>query len=170
MPVILVGLTLALDVFGAASGLGAAGQWGRIGAGVAFALAAAASFGLALVLTQHEAADVDGRVRTATTMAMAGLVALLAVGVQGGFHLPQAATGWWGLVALTCLYGTGFTLMFTLLPRLGVVGNSAILNVEPVFALGLAWLLLGQSIALVQLAGALIVVAAVVSLGLRRRA
>jgi len=170
MPVILVGLTLALDVFGAASGLGAAGQWGRIGAGVAFALAAAASFGLALVLTQHEAADVDGRVRTATTMAMAGLVALVAVGVQGGFHLPQAATGWWGLVALTCLYGTGFTLMFTLLPRLGVVGNSAILNVEPVFALGLAWLLLGQSIALVQLAGALIVVAAVVSLGLRRRA
>ena len=170
MPVILVGLTLALDVFGAASGLGAAGQWGRIGAGVAFALAAAASFGLALVLTQHEAADVDGRVRTATTMAMAGLVALVAVGMQGGFHLPQAAPGWWGLAALTCLYGTGFTLMFTLLPRLGVVGNSAILNVEPVFALVLAWLVLGQSIALVQLAGALIVVAAVVSLGLRRRA
>jgi drug/metabolite transporter (DMT)-like permease len=169
MPVILVGLTLALDVFGAASGLGAAGQWGRIGAGVAFALAAAASFGLALVWTQHEAADVDGRVRTVTTMAMSALVALLAVGVQGGFHLPQAATGWWGLAALTCLYGTGFTLMFTLLPRLGVVGNSAILNVEPVFALVLAWLVLGQSIAPVQVAGALLVVGAVVVLGLRKQ-
>ena len=47
MPVILVGLALALDVMGAASGLGAAGQWARIGAGVAFALAAAATFGLA---------------------------------------------------------------------------------------------------------------------------
>lgn len=169
MPVILLGLALALDVFGAASGLGAAGQWGRIGAGVAFALAAAASFGLALVWTQHEAADVDGRVRTVTTMAMAGLVALVAVGVQGGFHLPQAAPGWWGLAALTCLYGTGFTLMFTLLPRLGVVGNSAILNVEPVFALVLAWLVLGQSIAPVQVAGALLVVGAVVVLGLRKR-
>jgi hypothetical protein len=45
MPVMLVGLALALDVFGAASGLGAAGQWGRIGAGVAFALTAAATFG-----------------------------------------------------------------------------------------------------------------------------
>ena len=55
MPVMLVGLALALDVFGAASGLGAAGQWGRIGAGVAFALAAAATFGVALVITQHEA-------------------------------------------------------------------------------------------------------------------
>ena len=50
-------------------GPGRAGQWARIGAGVAFALAAAGTFGLALVLTQHEAGDIDGRVRTATTMA-----------------------------------------------------------------------------------------------------
>jgi drug/metabolite transporter (DMT)-like permease len=51
MPVMLLGLALALDVLGAASGLGAAGQWARIGLGVAFALAAAATFGLALVVT-----------------------------------------------------------------------------------------------------------------------
>jgi drug/metabolite transporter (DMT)-like permease len=169
MPVILVGLALALDVFGAASGLGASGQWARIGAGVGFALAAAGTFGLALVITQHEAADVDGRVRTATTMTMAGLVALGMVSAQGGFHLPQAAAGWGGLAALTFLYGTAFTIMFTVLPKLGVVGNSAIMNVEPVFALVLAWLILGQVIAPVQVAGALVVVGAVVGLGLRRR-
>jgi drug/metabolite transporter (DMT)-like permease len=169
MPVILAGLALALDVFGAASGLGAQGQWARIGAGVAFALAAAGTFGLALVLTQHEAADLDGRVRTATTMAMAGVVALATVGVQGGFHLPTAAAGWGGLAALTFLYGTAFTIMFTVLPRLGVVGNSAIMNVEPVFALVLAWLVLGQAIAPVQIVGALVVVGAVVWLGLRKR-
>ena len=170
MPVILVGLALALDVFGATSGLGVAGQWGRIGAGVAFALAAAGTFGLALVLTQHEAGAVDGRVRTATTMAIAALVALASIGIQGGFHLPQAVPGWWGLGALTFLYGTAFTIMFTVLPRLGVVGNSAIMNVEPVFALVLAWLILGQSIAPVQVAGALLVVGAVMVLGLRKRA
>jgi len=169
MPVILLGLALALDVLGAASGLGAAGQWSRIGAGVAFALAAAATFGLALVITQNEAADIDGRVRTATTLSMAGLIALSLVAVQGGFHLPQAPAGWWGLAALSLLYGTAFTIMFTLLPKLGVVGNSAIMNVEPVFALALAWLLLGQSIAPVQVAGALLVVGAVLALGLRKR-
>ena len=169
MPVILVGLALALDVFGAASGLGASGQWARIGAGVGFALAAAGTFGLALVITQHEAADVDGRIRTATTMAMAGLVALGMVATQGGFHLPQAPAGWGGLATLTFLYGTAFTIMFTVLPKLGVVGNSAIMNVEPVFALVLAWLILGQSIALVQVAGALLVVGAVMVLGLRKR-
>ena len=48
MPVMLAGLALALDVLGAASGLGAMAQWQQIGAGVAFALAAAATFGLAL--------------------------------------------------------------------------------------------------------------------------
>jgi drug/metabolite transporter (DMT)-like permease len=169
MPVILLGLALALDVLGAASGLGASGQWARIGAGVAFALAAAATFGLALVITQHEAADLDGRVRTATIMLTAGLVALVLVATQGGFQLPQAAPGWWGLAALTFLYGTAFTIMFTVLPRLGVVGNSAIMNVEPVFALVLAWLILGQAIAPVQVAGALLVVGAVMALGLRKR-
>ncbi|MCM2252220.1 MAG: DMT family transporter [Ramlibacter sp.] len=169
MPVILAGLALALDVFGAASGLGTAGQWARIGAGVAFALAAAGTFGLALVITQHETADIDGRVRTAATMGMATLVALAGVAVQGGFRFPAADAGWWGLGALTFLYGTGITILFTVLPKLGVVGNSPIMNVEPVFALVLGWLILGQAIAPVQLVGALVVVGAVMALGMRRR-
>ena len=169
MPVLMLGLALALDVLGAASGLGAAGQWARIGAGVAFAFAAAATFGLALVLTQHEAGHVDGRVRTATTLSVVGVVALAGVAAQGGFHLPLSAAGWWGLGALTFLYGTAFTIMFTVLPRLGVVGNSAIMNVEPVFALVLAWLILGQAIAPVQVGGALLVVGTVMALGLRKR-
>jgi drug/metabolite transporter (DMT)-like permease len=168
MPVILVGLALALDVLGAASGLGAAAQWTRMGAGVAFALAAAATFGLALVLTQHETSALDGRLRTACTMMLVGLVALATVGMQGGVQLPTATAGWWGLAALTFLYGTAFTIMFTVLPKLGVAGNSAIMNVEPVFALVLAWMILGQAIAPVQVAGALLVVGAVMVLGLRK--
>jgi drug/metabolite transporter (DMT)-like permease len=169
MPVMLIGLALALDVLGAASGLGAATQWQRIGAGVAFALTAAATFGVALVLTQHEAGTLDGRLRTTSTMATVALLALGGVAWQGGFHLPTAAIGWWGLALLTLLYGTGITILFTVLPRLGVVGNSAIMNVEPVFALVLAWLILDQSIAASQVAGALLVVATVVWLGLRPR-
>lgn len=169
MPVLLFGLALALDVFGAASGLGAGGQWSRIGAGVGFAMLAAAVFGAALVCTQHEAASVDGRLRTTVTMSLVGLLALLVLPLQGGLHLPQAAPGWWGLAGLTLCYGTAFTIMFTLLPRLGVVGSSPIMNVEPVAALVLAWALLGQTIAPVQVAGALIVVGAVMALGLRKR-
>ncbi|MBU7572299.1 MAG: DMT family transporter [Hydrogenophaga sp.] len=168
MPVMLLGLALALDVFGAASGLGASGHWAQIGVGVAFALAAAATFGMALVLTQHETSELDGRLRTATTMAIVAVMAMIAATAQGGLSLPAAPTGWWGLLGLTFLYGTAFTIMFTVLPRLGVVGNSAIMNIEPIFALVLAWAILGQSIAAVQVVGGLVVVATVMWLGLRK--
>ncbi len=168
MPVMLIGLALALDVFGAASGLGASGHWSRIGVGVAFALAAAATFGLALVLTQQETGGLDGRLRTATTMAIVAVMAVIAASAQGGLSLPSAPTGWWGLMGLTFLYGTAFTIMFTVLPKLGVVGNSAIMNIEPIFALVLAWAILGQSIAAVQVVGGLVVVATVMWLGLRK--
>src|SRR4029079_4763677 len=104
MPVMLAGLALALDVLGAACALVATAQWRQIGAGVAFALAAAATFGLALVFTQHEAGDLDGRVRTTSTMAIVAVLALGGIAWQGGFHLPDAAAGWWGLALLTLLY------------------------------------------------------------------
>jgi drug/metabolite transporter (DMT)-like permease len=169
MPVILCGLALALDVAGAASGLGAQAQWGRIGAGVAFALGAAATFGLILALTQHEVAALDGRLRSAITMGIVGVLAGTFALAGGGLHLPTAAAGWVGLGMLTFLYGTAFTIMFTLLPKLGVVGSSPILNVEPVCALLLAWPILNQAIAPIQWVGALIVVGAVMGLGLRRR-
>jgi len=169
MPVILSGLALALDVAGAASGLGAAQQWAIMGEGVAFAMAAAASFGLVLVWTQHETTGLDGRVRTFFSLLLACSVALAVVGWHGGPHWPATELEWWGLLGLTCLYGSGFTLMFTVLPKLGVAGNSAIMNMEPVFALGLGWVILDQHIEPVQILGAMVVVAAVVFLGLRRQ-
>jgi drug/metabolite transporter (DMT)-like permease len=168
MPVMMTGLALALDVLGATSGLGAARHWGEIGLGVGFALIASVTFGLALVLTQHETVGVDGRLRTFTSLATVGVLAALVASTQGGFQWPHAEPGWWGLVMLTFLYGTAFTIMFTVLPKLGVVGNSAIMNVEPIFALVLAWSLLGQAIAPMQLVGAAVVVATVMWLGLRK--
>lgn len=168
MPIMLFGLALALDVFGASSGLGVKGQWGVIGAGVAFALTAAATFGMALVLIQHEAHDVDGRLRTASTFWMVGILAFIGTQFMGDFHWPNAIAGWWGLAALIVLYGSGITILFTVLPKLGVVGNSAIMNVEPIFALILGWVILDQAVSFVQIIGALIVVGTVIKLGLRK--
>ena len=168
IPFLLLGLALALDVSGAISGLGALAHWQEIGVGVAFAFAASAFFGLALVLTQQEARALDGRVRTFTTMLTVGVLASLGAELNGGMHWPNADAGWIGLALLTFLYGTAFTIMFTVLPRLGVVGNSAIMNVEPVFALMMAWAFLDQKISWIQVIGALVVVATVMGLGLRK--
>jgi len=167
MPVILLGLVLALDVVRVLGGDRAGDT--AFGSGIAFALGAATSFGLVLALTQHEVADLDGRARSAFTMAVVGTLALVTGLSTGGLHWPDAPAGWWGLLALSVLYGTAFTAVFTLLPKLGAVSNSPILNVEPVAALLLGWLVLGQAVNVWQVVGALIVVAAVMALGLRKR-
>ena len=120
-------------------------------------------------LSKGRPVGVDGRLRSAVTMAVVGVLALVVTQVLGGLRLPHTAPGWWGLAMLTVLYGTAFTFMFTLLPRLGVVGSSPILNVEPVAAMVLAWALLDQRIAPVQVLGALVVVATVMVLGLKKR-
>jgi drug/metabolite transporter (DMT)-like permease len=169
LPILLLGLFLALDVLGAASGLSASAHAAQVGAGVAFGLTAAAVFGVSLVVMQHETAGIDGRVRTAMTLSLAGSVALIVMGVQGGPQWPHSSVGWYALGTLTLLYGTAFTIMFTLLPKLGVGNNAAIMNAEPVFALVMAWLVLGQTIAPSQIAGALLVVGTVIWLGLRKR-
>jgi drug/metabolite transporter (DMT)-like permease len=169
MPIILAGLALALDATGLASGLTAQAQWQNIGQGVAYAVGAGAVFGLVLALTQHEVAALDGRLRSTITMLIVGALALGGGFAQGGLHWPNAAAGWWGLLALSAFYGTAFTMTFTLLPKLGAVGNSPILNVEPVAALGMAWLVLDQRVAPIQFVGALLVVGTVMWLGLRRR-
>ena len=169
MPVILIGLALALNVVGLLGSADARAQWSASGPGIGFALAAAVSFGLVLALTQHEVADLDGRVRSAFTM---GMVGVLAAAVRVGHRrlaMARAAAGWGGLAALTLLYGTAFTAVFTLLPKLGAVSNSPILNVEPVAALLLGWLVLGQTVSPLQFTGALIVVGAVMALGLRKK-
>ncbi len=169
MPLILTGLALALDATGLASGLSAQAQWSSIGQGVLYAVGAGATFGLVLALTQHEVAALDGRLRTAITMLIVGTLALGAAFTHSGLHWPNAPAGWWGLGALSVLYGTAFTMTFTLLPKLGAVGNSPILNVEPVAALGMAWVVLDQRVAPIQFVGAVLVVGTVMWLGLRRR-
>jgi drug/metabolite transporter (DMT)-like permease len=169
MPVILLGLALALNVVGLIGAPDASAQWSASGPGIGFALGAGVSFGLVLALTQHEVADLDGRVRSAFTMGMVGVLAAAAASTTGSWQWPDAPAGWFGLLALTVLYGTAFTAVFTLLPKLGAVSNSPILNVEPVAALLLGWLVLGQTVSALQFAGALIVVGAVMALGLRKR-
>ena len=68
---------------------------------------------------------------------------------------------------LSLLYGTAFTSLFVVLPKLGAVNSAPALNAEPIASMVLGWAILGQRIGPLQAAGAAIVVAAIVWLGLR---
>lgn len=167
MPVALCGLALALDVFGAHGDI--AGRWSEIGAGVGYALGAAVSFATALYFTSRWLKDMDGRLRTLLTMSTVAVLMLAAGLMAGNLALPLNPGGWLGLGLLTLFYGTAFTALFVLLPRLDALNNSAALNFEPIAVLFIAWPVLGQSVAPRQIVGALVVVGAVIALGTAKR-
>ncbi len=167
IPCILFGLALAL---GLAGWLGAAPPLGeRALAGVAFGLTGALTFAVVLFLTPGWLGGIDGRLRSMVMMSVVALIVGAAGLASDGFAFPVDAAGWTGLVLLTVLFGTAFTCLFTLLPRLGIVNNSAVMNIEPISAMLIAWLALGQSASPVQLLGALIVVGAIVFLSGNKR-
>lgn len=166
MPVALAGLALALDVFGKAGDL--AGRWAEIGAGVGWALGAALSFALVLLLTGRWLNDMDGRLRTFFTMGVTAAVVGLAGAAMEAFALPRDAQGWLGLALLTVLYGSAITALFVVLPRLGAANYAVVLNIEPIAVLFLAWGILGQSVTPLQLLGALIVIGAITVPALKR--
>lgn len=171
MPVALAGLALALDV-GGWSGAGAAsfgGRWQEIGVGVLYATGASLTFSAALYLTTRWLKEVDGRLRTLLATGTIAVV-MLAVGtLTEGFALPVDTTGWVALLLVGLCYSVAVTALFVVLPRIGVVNNSAALNFEPVAVLVMGWVLLGQRMAPLQIFGALIVIGAIVTLSTGKR-
>ena len=73
------------------------------------------------------------------------------------------------LVGVLMILGIIYYSLFVVLPRLGAVNNAAILNIEPLVALAMAWLVLDQRIAPVQIAGGAVVIAAIIVLSTGRR-
>jgi drug/metabolite transporter (DMT)-like permease len=167
MLVALFGLALALDITHTGEQL--AVRWSEIGAGVAFATGSSLAFASVLFLNARWLQGVDGRVRSFYTMASCGVVALAAVAATGTLALPADGMGWLGLTLLTLFYGSAITALFVLQPRMRSASDIAVLNFEPVALLVLGWVILGQGLAPLQIAGALIVIGAVVALGMEKR-
>jgi drug/metabolite transporter (DMT)-like permease len=167
MPVALFGLALALDVIGGADKLAA--RWTEIGAGVGFSVAASLCFSAVLFLSARWVPGVDGRLRSCIVSATAAVLVTTAGALGGQLTLPADATGWVGLALLTLFYGTALTSLFVLQPRLRAATDTAALNFEPIAVLVLGWAILGQSLEPRQVAGALVVIGAIVALGTARR-
>jgi len=162
----LFGLALALDI---TSGGELAARWEEIGTGVAYATGASLSFAVVLFLNTRWLHGVDGRLRSLLTMASCGAVAFAAAAATGTLMFPADGVGWLGLVLLTLFYGSAITALFVLQPRMRSTSDVAVLNFEPVALLFLGWAILGQSLSLLQIAGAFVVIGSVVALGFAKR-
>jgi drug/metabolite transporter (DMT)-like permease len=122
-----------------------------------------------MVLTQAWLGKVDGRLRSMLTMTVVAIIAGSSAVATESFQLPVDREGWIGLSLLTVLYGTAITSLFVVLPRIGAVNNSPLMNLEPIFAMLIAWIVLGQTAAPLQIVGALMVVGSVIFLSSRKQ-
>jgi drug/metabolite transporter (DMT)-like permease len=135
--------------------------------GIAWALGAAVSFALALLLTARWLGNVDGRLRTFLTMSVTAVVVFAGGLAADAFAFPRAPAGWLGIALLTVFYGTAITSLFIVLPLLPA-SYAVVLNFEPIAVLFLAWAIIGQSISALQMAGAALVIGAITLTALRR--
>lgn len=77
--------------------------------------------------------------------------------------LPQSGR-WGALTLLVILYGAAFSALFILMPRLDMARNAPAMNMEPVAALLLGWIVLDQQLRWFEMLGVGIVLTGVVLL------
>lgn len=137
--------------------------------GVAAALGASAAFTAAVVLTQRLAPGLGAPLRTFYMLATAAAVFVAVAAATADVRLPLAGVGAFGLAGLAVFYAAGIIGLFLLLPLLGPVQTTVVLNLEPVVVAALAWAALGEALTATQILGALVVVAAVMLFQLTSR-
>ena len=165
MGLILFGLVLALDLPSRLSNPGEIDV--SFIEGMLFGITAAGAFACALWITDHRLGSMPGLVRSMLTLSVvftATAIAGTAGLVPGGMSLPTASTGWIALGGLAILYGTAFSILFTLVTRLDIARNASVMNMEPVAGLIFGWLILDQFLGGIQIFGGLIVVCGIVML------
>ena len=169
MGVILLGLLLVLNIPGLWQGSdNLDAQWIL---GVALAFCAACAFASALWVTDHKLSQVRGSVRSLLTMLVVFCSAAIAGAsdaLPGALNTPETSSGWFALLILMVLYGTGFITLFISIPRLDMPRNAPVMNIEPLATLVMGWLVLGQMLSAVQILGGTIVVAGIVLLTYQR--
>jgi drug/metabolite transporter (DMT)-like permease len=131
--------------------------------GVMAALGAAVTFTGAVVLAPRFAPNLSTPLRTFYMLATTAAIFIAASTASGAFDWPSGEPGAIGLAGLTLGYALGIIGLFLLLPRLGAVQTAIVLNLEPVAVAGIAWLALGEALTPLQIAGAVIVVATIIS-------
>ncbi|MBL0142339.1 MAG: DMT family transporter [Betaproteobacteria bacterium] len=152
---------LAVSFAGLALTLG--GGQGTV-TGVALGLAAAAFYSVYIVIGARELKDTDALASTTVVcLSAAAVLALSTLVTEARF--PDAPWGWAAIGAIAIVSTVVSILAFFAgLKRVGPAVASTVSTLEPVVTVALAWIVLGESLAPLQLAGGALVLACAILL------
>lgn len=136
----------------------------RLATGVAFGIAAAAIYAVYIVVGMRFTNRVEPLTLATIVVTSAACVFIVAALVQGP-RWPQSMTGWLAVIGIAIISTVAsITLFFAGLKRVGPTQAATLSTVEPVFTVILAAVILGERIAPIQLAGGVLILAAVLVL------
>lgn len=154
--VAFVGLALALDVTGARPSL----------AGVALAAMAALGITAVIVLNNRVVGKGDSRPVTFHMMVSATVIFAVITFIAGDFALPSTAMSWAAFTLGPAVYAGAIVTIFIAMSLAGPVPTSLSMNLEPIASMLFGFLALGEVLSPIQLVGAGLVIAAVLSVRL----
>jgi drug/metabolite transporter (DMT)-like permease len=132
------------------------------GLGVLLALVAAAIVAMSLVLTARHVPHVDPLRRSFWMMLSTSLVLGAAMLGSGSFQWPGSLAGIAGIAGVCVFYAIGLIGLFTSATRIGPIRTAAMMNLEPVIAIALSTVMLGQGLSGLQYAGGVLVMVGVI--------
>ncbi|MBM3491720.1 MAG: DMT family transporter [Alphaproteobacteria bacterium] len=147
-----VGLALALKVL----------EGGLSAVGIALAFAAAVGVTVMLLAMPLLASGVDSRAVTLHFLGSGAGCFLLASLVTGGFAVPETADGRLAFLAAPFCYVFGIVGFYWAAIAIGAIRTALVMNFEPVSAMALGFVILGERLDAGQVLGAAVVVAAIV--------
>jgi drug/metabolite transporter (DMT)-like permease len=135
--------------------------------GIALALGGAALYSVYIVVGARELKNTDSLAIT-TVVCLAAATTLLIASVFRAPHFPETAPGWLAAAAIA-LVSTVLAILtfFAGLKRVGPAVASIASTLEPVVTVALAWLLLGETLSVIQVAGGALVLASAMWLARR---
>ena len=133
--------------------------------GVVLGLAAATSYATYIVLSGRLVPQGLGPFATSAVVILSCALVYDVAALVGGADVPSAPSAWLALVGVA-LIGTvvAVTAFFAALPRLGAPDTAVVSTLEPVVTVGVAAVALGERLSALQVAGGVLVLAAVVVL------
>jgi len=129
--------------------------------GVGLSLMAATSCAWHAIWLSRRTSHLDPLVVTAYMSVVAALVLLGLNVATGGFDWPRSAGGWAGFAGVVLLQGSSVPVYFVSIGIIGALKSGLITNLQPVVSIAAAFVLFGETLTPVQLAGGILVLAAV---------
>ena len=129
--------------------------------GIGLALVASIGTAIFIVAGGHMTRAVGSIGFALISFAVAAVVFGFWILLTGTLNLPETGLGWFGLVGGSITFVTAILCFFTALKAVETVTATLVANLEPILAIALAYLVLGEVLTVTQLIGGAIVVAAI---------